>query len=402
MEHTEIAIIGAGIAGASVAYHLVHNGCSDLTILEKEYTPGYHASGRSAAVLTRMSEDELFMRLSVLSTPFLQNPPQGFSEAPVLRQNGLLTVGNGTHWHAFRMYARVARRLGISSVTLSPRDAVHKVPALEERFIHGGIFYPDDGILDIHAILWGYLRGAKNGGARLVLDTEVTGINVEKGRVRGIATTRGEIACTRVINAAGPWANEIAGMAGARPMPLTPYRRHIIIAKPSPDLPIGDWPMTRDLSRRFYFRPESGAILASPMDQDPMEPCDATTDELRIAQTADLLSRFTPKIAPQMISNTWAGLRTICADRAPVVGEDPEISGLFWLAGQGGHGIHTSPALGRIAAEILTRGSTELIDTRLISPARFRWGRLSWPPIILHRTGLFLQWLIEPGKTKGI
>jgi D-arginine dehydrogenase len=129
------------------------------------------------------------------------------------------------------------------------------------------------------------------------------------------------------------------------------------------------------------------------MDQEPMEPCDARTDELQVARAADFLTRFTPKIAPQSITNKWAGLRTIAADRAPIVGEDPEVKGFFWCAGQAGHGMETSPALGTIAADLFLEGRTDRIDPQLMAPGRFGRGKLSWPAIASRRTAFFLNWL---------
>jgi D-arginine dehydrogenase len=273
---------------------------------------------------------------------------------------------------------------------------VKRLPALEREFIDGGVFITNDGALDVHALLWGFLNGAKRGGARLELNAEVTGIHVEDRKIRGLTTRKGEIACNWVVNAAGAWANPMASLAGASPLPLTPCRRHIIVTQPRDDFPIDDWPLTMDTSRHFYFRPESGGILASPMDQEPMEPCDARTDELQVAKAADFLTRFTPKIAPRTITNQWAGLRTIPSDHAPIVGEDPKVKGFFWCAGQAGHGMETAPALGEIAAELLLEGRTDRFPPELIEPDRFHKGRLSWPLLVARRTAFFAKWLAKP------
>jgi len=393
MEKAEVVVIGAGIAGATMAYHLTRSGCSDVLVLEREESPGYHATGRSAAVFTRLTDDDVFVRLSVLSAPFFQSPPEGFSEVPLLRPNGTLMVAQGPRLKLLRAAAALARRLGIESNVLSSDEAVEKVPALQRRFLDGGVFFPADGLLDVHAILWGYLGAARRAGARLRVKSEVTAIRVEGGRVAAVETRDGPVQCRWVVNAAGAWANRVAAMAGARPLPLTPCRRHIVVVRPATPLAVDDWPLTTDQSRNFYFRPESGAILVSPMDQDPMEPCDASTDDLRVAQAADLLTRFAPAIAPGRIVNKWAGLRTIAADRAPVVGEDPAVKGFFWLAGQAGHGINTSPAMGRIAAEILLKGTTTALDPALIHPARFFRGRLSLGRIAARRVWFLARWL---------
>ena len=396
MRSADVVIIGAGIAGASLAYYLVQRGCTNVTIVEKEDSPGYHTSGRSAAVLSQLDVDEIFMKLSIMSTPFFYSPPEGFAAVPLVHPNGVLVVGQGPPFKFLRGVARLSRRLGIASHEWGPEETVKRLPALERRFVDGGVFIPDDGTLDVHALLWGFLNGAKRGGARLELNAEVTEIRVEEQRVRGVVAGREEIACERVVNAAGAWANPVAILAGARPLPMTPYRRHIIVTQPRHDFPIQDWPLTMDTSRHFYFRPESGGILASPMDQEPMEPCDARTDELQVARAADFLTRFTPKIAPKTITNQWAGLRTIAADRAPIVGEDPEVKGFFWCAGQAGHGMETSPALGRMAADLLLEGTTQGFDQELIAPRRFHRRWISWPAIVARRTTFFLSWLARP------
>jgi D-arginine dehydrogenase len=134
------------------------------------------------------------------------------------------------------------------------------------------------------------------------------------------------------------------------------------------------------------------------MDQEPMEPCDARTDELQVAKAADFLTRFTPKIAPKTITNQWAGLRTIAADHAPIVGEDPKVKGFFWCAGQAGHGMETAPALGEIGAELLLDGHTRRFPAELISPGRFHKGGLSWPAIVARRTAFFMKWLLSPTR----
>ncbi len=398
MRSAEVVIIGAGIAGASLAYALVQRGCTDLVILEKEDAPGTHASGRSAAVLSQLDVDEVFMKLSVMSKPFFYDPPQGFADVPLVDPKGVLVVGQGAPFRFLRGLARLGRRLGIVSHEWGPEETVRNLPALERAFVDGGVFIRDDGTLDVHALLWGFLNGAKRAGARLALNAEVTAIRVEDRRVRGVVTRGEEIAARWVVNAAGAWANPIAELAGARPFPMTPYRRHIVVAQPRDAFPIGDWPLTMDTSRHFYFRPESGGILASPMDQEPMEPCDARTDEFQVARAADFLTRFTPKIAPRTFTNKWAGLRTIAADRAPVVGEDPEVRGFFWCAGQAGHGMETSPALGSIAADLLLEGHARRFDSEIISPGRFRRGRLSWPSVFARRAAFFLNWLARPDR----
>ncbi len=184
-------------------------------------------------------------------------------------------------------------------------------------------------------------------------------------------------------------------MAGTLSMPLKPCRRHIIIGTPK-NVKIGDWPLVADLSHRYYFRPESGGILTSPMDEDEMQPCDPLTDELWVATAADRLSRYAPKLTPHTIANKWAGLRTLSRDGAPIIGEDPKVRGFFWLAGLGGSGMETSPAVGRIGADLLCKGKTGVFDARIVDPGRFRGGRISTLKRIYNRSVHFSGWMLKP------
>ena len=162
-------------------------------------------------------------------------------------------------------------------------------------------------------------------------------------------------------------------LAKASPIGLTPFRRTIITFAAPLDLEVRDWPLTADLTNQLYFAPESTGLLASPMDEEAMEPCDAKPDDLVVAMTIDRMERLTPRLVPKSLRNKWAGLRTFAPDQVFVVGEDPVVKGFFWLAGQGGAGIETSPAVGRIAAELIIDGHTDLVDAQTLSPKRFMW-----------------------------
>ena len=230
---------------------------------------------------------------------------------------------------------------------------------------------PEDGHLDVNELLWSYLRHARRRGAELRLGEEVKDIKVGQGRCRGVVTRAGEYEAPWVINASGAWAGNIRKLAGRSPVELTPYRRTIVTFAAPEGLDVKKWPLTADLSHDLYFSPESAGLLASPMDEDPMEPCDARPDELVVAQTIERLKRLTPRLVPKSIIRKWAGLRTMAPDQTMVIGEDPVVKGFFWLSGQGGSGIETSPAVGQIASDLIIGGRTDLMDVQPISPNRF-------------------------------
>jgi D-arginine dehydrogenase len=194
---------------------------------------------------------------------------------------------------------------------------------------------------------------------------------VEGGRCTGVVTRSGDLRGRWVVDAAGAWAGALGAQAGALPLALVPHRRTIVTFAVPPGIDAAGWPLVVSDQDRLYFAPESGGLLASPMDEEPAEPCDASPGALAVAETMDRLRAVAPRLVPRTIRRAWAGLRTFAPDRVPVVGEDPRLPGLFWLAGQGGSGIETSPALGRIAADLLLEGTTALVEAAALAPARF-------------------------------
>jgi D-arginine dehydrogenase len=366
-----VIIIGCGIAGASAAYFLTQRGITDILILEKEEQPAYHATGRAAAVLVELDLVPSVLQLIVMGAQFLRNPPVGFSEQPLLRPSGILITFQGPLWQAVQQMIPAMRQMGVTVEPLAPREAVARIPVLSAENFDGAVNLPEDGSLDVHEILWSYLRHAKRSGALLLCNEEVLDIQTEGDRCSRVVTKHGQYACQWVINAAGAWAGKVRALAGPTPVKLTPYRRTIITFPAPPDLDVASWPLTADLSHELYFAPESAGLFASPMDQDPMAPCDVRPDDLMVARTIERLRRVAPELVPRTILRKWAGLRTFAPDEAMVIGEDPTIKGFFWLAGQGGSGIESSPAVGRIAADLIAEGHTELFDPGAVSPVRF-------------------------------
>jgi D-arginine dehydrogenase len=368
-ERFDVVIVGGGIAGAALAYFLADAGMSDVLLLERESQPGYHATGRSAAVLAELDPISTVQQLKVQSAAFLRHPPAGFADDPLLTPSGIMLLFREPLWSALRSAAPAILDAGTRLELLDPAAALARVPVLVADRFDGAVLLPDDGHIDVHALLWGYLRHARRAGVAQRFGVEVRGVRVDGGRVTAVVTDEGEIRARWVVNAAGAWAARVGALAGATPIALVPHRRTIVVF----DVPVdaSRWPMVASDADRLYFAPESGGLKLSPMDEDAMEPCDASPDDEVIASGLARLARLAPALVPRNLRRRWSGLRTFAPDRVPVIGEDPRVRGFFWLAGQGGAGIETSPTYGAIAADLLVSGRTGRFDAALLSPERF-------------------------------
>ena len=367
----EVVIVGGGIAGASLAYFLTARGVRDVLLVEREAQPGYHSTGRSAAVAVEWDPIPALQALKVQGAAFLRQPPTDFASAPLLRATGILVVFQEPLWGAVRAVVPTVAAGGTTVALLSAAEVLARIPVLAPEYVDGGVLLPADGHIEVHELLWGYLRGAAQRGAERCCGVTVRGVRTEGGRVCGVSTSAGDVDAPWVVNAAGAWAGVVAASAGASPIPLTPCRRTIITFAIPDDVAASAWPLVEHESQQLYFAPEAGGLFASPMDEEPLAPCDATPDELAIATAADRVARLAPRLAPRHIRRAWAGLRTFSPDRVLVVGEDPRLPGFFWLAGQGGCGIETSGAVGQIAVDLLLDGRTERFDASLLAPGRF-------------------------------
>jgi D-arginine dehydrogenase len=366
----EVIIIGGGIAGASLAYFLAEREMTDVLLLEREGQPAYHSTGRSAASVVEWDPIPTLQALKAQGAAFLRHPPAGFSEHSLLLPTGILVTFQEPLWSAVREIGPTVAT-GTALQLLSPSEVLDRLPVLAPEYIDGGVFLPEDGRVDVHELLWSYLRSATRRGVQYRWGVEVRGIHVERGRCRSVVTGGGEIEARWVVNAAGAWAAKVGALAGAAPIALIPHRRTIVTIAAPDDLDVRAWPLVENESQHLYFAPESGGFLVCPMDEEPMEPCDAWPDERVVAEAIDRFSRLAPRLAPKTIRRKWAGLRTFAPDRVLVVGADPLVQGFFWLAGQGGYGIETSGAVGAIAADLLLDGRTERFDATALSPSRF-------------------------------
>lgn len=374
----DFLVIGAGISGAAAAYELAAHG--KVVLLEAESAPGYHSTGRSAALFTRNFGNAAARAFNRASLPFLTAPPNGFADHPLLTPRGILTVGGADRRAEIEAHLELGAADG-SIRELRPAEALTLAPHLRPETVAVAAYEPGVMDMDVAAIHQGFLRGLKARGGRMACEAGVTALDHGAGLWRA-ATPAGLFAAPIVVNAAGAWADNVAALAGARPVGLVPKRRTAIIVELPDGMDSRTWPAVDEAGSGCYCKPEAGRVMASPADETPSEPCDAQPEELDVAIIADWLERKT-LIPVRRIARRWAGLRSFVADRAPVCGFDDAAAGFFWLCGQGGFGIMMAESLGRTTASLITRGELpeDIRDAGVtaadIGPQRLRQGELA-------------------------
>ena len=346
----DFLVIGAGIAGASAGYFLTEKG--RVTVLEREDAPGYHATGRSAALFFVTFGPPAIRALSRAAQPFLETPPAGFAAYPLMTPRGALTIARPGEEVALAALFSDISSAARTARMIDATEAVALCAALNRGSIAAAIWEPDVCDLDVGAILAGYLSGYKARGGTLVTGAEVTRLARADGRWTA-ETPAGSFTAPVVVNAAGAWADVIAGLAGVTPIGLVPKRRTAFTFDPPAGMDCDAFPTVGDVTDSFYFKPEAGRVLVSPADATPSPPCDAQPEELDVAIAADRMEQVTT-FEVRRVTHKWAGLRSFVADGVMVAGFAPGAAGFFWLAGQGGYGIQTSPAMGRLTAALAT------------------------------------------------
>lgn len=370
----DYVVVGAGIAGASIAYWLSRH--AKVAVLEQESQPGYHSTGRSAALYMASYGPPQVRALTLASRSFFDSPPTGFAAHPLLTPRGaLLFAHNGAqaeldeHEGLVRSVSNDARRLG-------PAETLQQIPVLRAEGLLGSVLEADAADIDVDALLQGFLRGTRANGGTVHCGALVKTLRRVDGHWEA-ETPAGTFCAPIVVNAAGAWADAVGIMAGAAPIGLTPKRRSALLFTPPPGVDIHGWPLFMDAAHSFYVKPDAGQLLGSPFNADPVAPHDVQAEELDIAMAIDAIERMTT-LTVRRPKHVWAGLRSFVADGEPVGGYDPVVPGLFWAAGQGGYGIQTAPAAGELyAALVLGHGVPEAIarfgvDPEAISPARLR------------------------------
>jgi D-arginine dehydrogenase len=374
VQSTDFIVIGAGIAGASVAYWLARH--SRVLVLEREPQPGYHSTGRSAALFMETYGPEPVRALTRASRPFFDNPPAGFAEQPLLTPRGTLVVATNEqalrleeHWNEISSSATLTQRL-------SRLETCALIPVLRPEKVLGSVFEPHACDIDVHSIHQGYLRELRRLGGTIHCNAEVTRIERVAHDWR-VHCGDDVFTAPVLLNAAGAWVDTIARMAAVAPIGIEPRRRSAFTFAPPRGVVTAAWPAVIGAEEDWYFKPESGLLLGSPANADPVEPQDVQAEELDVAVAIDRIESITT-LRIDRPSRVWAGLRSFVHDGSLVGGFDPQAPGFFWVAAQGGYGIQTSAAMGEACAA-LARGlpfPQHLADfglsAALLSPARGR------------------------------
>jgi D-arginine dehydrogenase len=373
-EPSDFLIIGGGIAAASVGYWLAPHG--RVTLLERESQPGYHSTGRSAALFMESYGTPQVRALTMASRAFFASPPEGFSEHPLISPRGAMMVATqgeeaelAAQWEVFRSVTPHAR-------LLSRDEACALVPVLRPDKVLGAVLEPDAADMDVDAIHQGFLRGLRRAGGQVVCNAEVTAL-ARAGSVWRVEAGGNRYEAPVVINAAGAWADVVAALAGVPLIGLEPRRRSAFIFAPPEGINSAAWPLAASIDEGWYFKPDAGMLLGSPANADPVAPQDIQPEELDIAMAIHRIEEMTT-LTIRRPTRTWAGLRSFVADGDLVGGFDPDAPGFFWVAAQGGYGIQTSAAMGEACAA-LARGlplperiAGFGLTEAMLSPARLR------------------------------
>jgi D-arginine dehydrogenase len=370
----DFLIIGGGIAAASVGYWLAPH--ARVILLESESQPGYHSTGRSAALFMESYGTPQVRALTLASRAFLDQPPAGFAEHPLLSPRGALMVAEPGQEAHLEEWWQVLRSVTPRAQRLDAAGACALVPVLRPERVAGAVYEPDAADMDVHAIHQGFLRGVRRAGGSIVCDAEVTALRREGGL--WVVQAGGQsYEAPVVLNAAGAWADVIAQRAGVPPIGLQPRRRSAFIFAPPAGSDIHAWPMAIGAGEDWYFKPDAGMLLGSPANADAVAPHDVQPEEMDVALAIHRIQEMTT-LEIRRPTRTWAGLRSFVADGDLVGGFDPAAPGFFWVAAQGGYGIQTSAAMGEACAA-LARGlpiperiAAFGLTEQMLSPARLR------------------------------
>ncbi len=416
-ETADVVIVGSGIVGSSVAYHLAEQGCTNVLVIEREAHQGKGSTGKSMGGVRAQFSTPVNIQMSRFSIDFFSQFDEVIGHPADYRAHGyLFCATNEQHLEYLKSNRERQIAMGVKNVELVSREDIAKfVPQLRIDDIVGGTFCPTDGFVDPHSVMMGFMLKARERGVRLWLDTAVTGIEVDRSspgtagaspadrgkesslagpnarfkrgvgetptapvdrRITGIITTRGRVSTPIVVNAAGPWAAEVARLAGAE-LPVQPLRRQLVPTEPFDGLP-QRFPMIIDMSTGFHFRREGKGILLAWNDPEETPGFKTETDPGFIEKILTRAASRVPCLAEAEVNprRAWAGLYEMTPDHHAVIGAAPDIAGLYFVNGFSGHGVMHSPASGRITADLILQGHSNLIDTSQLNVERFASGRL--------------------------
>lgn len=364
----DVVVVGAGIGGASLAWFLSER--ASVLLIEAEAQPGLHSTGRSAAFYAETYGGPGVQPLTTASGAFLQQPPEGFADGPLVTPRGALHISRRDAPDALDRLESAFRASGVAIARLDADGTAERAPLLAHAWRHGALWEPGCTDIEVARLHQAFLSGARRRGAVLATNARALAFERSGGRWR-IETAAGPFEADVVVNAAGAWADEVAVLAGARPLGVQPLRRTMVVA--DLDVPVqADLPVVFDVEGSFYFKPDAGMMWVSPHDETPVRASDVQPEELDIAVGIDRFETATTQTVRRVV-RSWAGLRSFAPDRLPVYGFASDAPGFFWCAGQGGFGVQTSPAAGAMAAALITGTAWDApgIDPERYAPRRF-------------------------------
>jgi sarcosine oxidase subunit beta len=362
----DVVIIGGGVMGVSTAYHLASKGCTDVLLLERNRFFGEEATGRCAGGIRYQFSNEIDVRLSQRSIPMLERFAAELEQELDLRQCGyLFLLSREEDVRVFRQNVALQRSLGVNTEWLSPEEAAKRAYPVDTQGILAGTFNASDGLADPSGVVQGYVKGARRLGVSLLSEVEATGIDVASGRVLGVRTNRGTVNTSTVVNAAGPWAPMVGGMAGID-VPVRPLRRQIAVTTAIPGLP-SDFPMVIDFAQSLYFHREGQGVLTGMSNPYEKEGFDQSVDpEWELTHLEAAVVRF-PLLEDAGVLNRWAGLYEVSPDSLAILGKVPQLQGFYCINGFSGHGFMHGPICGLLLAEEILEGEAATVD---IAPLR--------------------------------
>lgn len=364
----DVVIIGAGAIGCSIAYHLGLRGTKNAVVLEQELV-GSGSTSKAAGGIRVQFPAEVEIAFSMQSLEFFRHFHEEMGVNPHLRQVGyLFLLGNEADMDQYKRQIDLQHQHALEVRLITPQEAQDIVPQLRVDDLLAAVYSPHDGYADPHTVVQGYAARARECGVKILEQTEVTGIRLQGGRVAGVETTSGFIETRIVVNAAGPWANQVAGMVGAQ-VPVYPRRRHIFVTEPF-DAFVNPSPLVIDRTAGFYCRTEGRSILMSPGDVGEVQGYKVTIDWSMAEDAARKATRRVPALESAGIMSGWAGLRPLTPDEHAIIDYLPGVEGLLCAIGFCGHGFQHSPAAGKTVAELILDGRPS-IDIATLSFARF-------------------------------
>lgn len=361
--------------GASTAYHLALRGCHDVLLLERESFFGQGATGKCAGGIRYQFSTEINVRLSQISLPMLQQFEDETGQSIDLRWPGyLFLLTNDSDVAKFRHNVAMQRRLGVNTEWLEAEDVSCLAPQLHTGDVLAGTFHAGDGLADPNGVVAGYINAGRRLGVTALVDTAVTGINIQGDRIAQVRTSQGNVSCEIIVNAAGPYSAVVSDMAGV-PLPVTPIRRQMLTTTPMPEIP-ADFPFVIDFAQSLYFHREGEGLLTGMSNPEQAPGFDERVDEEWELVHMEAAIKRLPALARAGRVSAWAGLYEVTPDAHPIIGPVPGVSGYYVVTGFSGHGFMHGPAAGLLLAEMIVDGQATTLDISSLDYSRFAENRL--------------------------